>query len=66
MLTGAGHSCRSRDNGAMARVAKWLLAGVVALPFDVQGSTFPVYAAWRKHAPANPFVQAALKLAPTG
>ncbi len=40
--------------------------GVVALPFDVQGSTFPVYAAWRKHAPPNPFVQAALKLAPHG
>ena len=42
------------------------VAGVVALPFDVQGSTFPVYAAWRKHAPPNPFVQAALKLAPAG
>jgi DNA-binding transcriptional LysR family regulator len=38
--------------------------GVVALPFRVPGSTFPVYAAWRKHAPPNPFVAAALALAP--
>lgn len=40
------------------------LSGVVALPFEVQGSTFPIYAGWRKHAPKNPFVEAALKLAP--
>lgn len=28
MLAVAGHPCRSRDNGAMRRVVKWVLAGV--------------------------------------
>lgn len=38
--------------------------GVVAVPFRVPGATFPVYAAWRRDAPPNPFVEAALALAP--
>lgn len=39
------------------------LKGVVAIPFDVQGSRFAVHAAWRKNAPPNPFIRAALALA---
>jgi hypothetical protein len=31
MLTGGRDSCRSRHNGAMSRVVKWLLAGVLLL-----------------------------------
>ncbi len=40
------------------------MKGVVAIPFDVQGSTFTVHAAWRKNAPPNPLIRAALALAP--
>jgi len=40
------------------------VAGVVTRRLDVPGSSFPLYAAWRKAGPPNPFVQAALELAP--
>ncbi len=40
------------------------LAGVVSRPLDVPGSTFPIYAAWRKGPAPNPFVRAAVDLAP--
>jgi DNA-binding transcriptional LysR family regulator len=40
------------------------VAGVVTRRLDVPGAAFPLYAAWRKAGPPNPFVQAALELAP--
>jgi len=40
------------------------VAGVVVRPLDVPGATFPISAAWRRGGPPNPFVQAALELAP--
>lgn len=48
----------------------WLSAGgprvpgVVAHPLRLEGSTFPIHAAWRKGAAPNPLVEAALALAP--
>ena len=39
--------------------------GVFAQKLDLPGSRFAVYAAWRKRGPPNPFVQAALALAPS-
>jgi hypothetical protein len=38
----------------------------VAIPFEVPGSTFPISAVWRKSAAENPFIAAALALAPNG
>jgi len=40
------------------------VAGVTSRLLEVPGATFPVYACWRRHGPPNPFVQAAMELAP--
>ncbi len=38
--------------------------GVVAFPLQRPRTEFPIYAAWRKAAPRNPLLEAALALAP--
>jgi DNA-binding transcriptional LysR family regulator len=40
------------------------MQGVVALPLKIPGSRFPIFAAWRKKGPPNPFVEAAMRVAP--
>ena len=39
-------------------------AGLRYMPLDLEGAEFPVFALWRRGAPANPLLDAALEVAP--